>query len=177
MRRVTRRGAPLSDRPTSASWHLRLACACWRSVVADRCGKRHWPDSDVRLSATRSRASRRPDPPEQARTSVKFAVIGDSGRGTPEQHEVAGQMVRFREEFPVRVRADARRQHLRRPGDGRDYRAKFEEPYQALLDAGVRFFAVLGNHDDPRQVSYAPFNMNGERYYSFAPPEDLLTRV
>ena len=26
-------------------------------------------------------------------TSVKFAVIGDSGRGTPPQHEIAAQML------------------------------------------------------------------------------------
>ena len=35
---------------------------------------------------------------------------------------------------------------------------------------------MLGNHDDPRQVDYQPFNMDGERYYSFAPPEDLIAR-
>ena len=47
-----------------------------------------------------------------------------------------------------------------------DYRRKFEEPYRALLDEGVKFYAVLGNHDDPRQVDYEPFNMHGERYYT-----------
>ena len=49
-------------------------------------------------------------------TSVKFAVIGDSGRGTPPQHEIAAQMLAYPSGLPVRVRADARRQHLRRPG-------------------------------------------------------------
>src|SRR5262245_44732896 len=34
------------------------------------------------------------------RTSVKFAVIGDSGRGTPEQFGVAAQMARYHEAFP-----------------------------------------------------------------------------
>ena len=63
------------------------------------------------------------------------------------------------------------------PATADDYRRKFEEPYRALLDSGVRFFASLGNHDDPRQVMYEPFNMHGERYYSFAPPEDLVTRL
>ena len=29
----------------------------------------------------------------------------------------------------------------------RDYQRKFEEPYKALLDAGVKFYASLGNHD------------------------------
>jgi 3',5'-cyclic AMP phosphodiesterase CpdA len=36
---------------------------------------------------------------------------------------------------------------------------------------------VLGNHDDPREVIYPLFNMDGERYYSFSPPEDLLTKL
>ena len=51
-----------------------------------------------------------------------------------------------------------------------DYRVKFEQPYKALLDRGVQFYAALGNHDDPRQVHYEQFNMKGRRYYSFAPP-------
>jgi hypothetical protein len=33
-------------------------------------------------------------------TSVKFAVIGDSGRGSPPQHAIAAQMVAFRQDFP-----------------------------------------------------------------------------
>jgi hypothetical protein len=41
--------------------------------------------------------------------------------------------------------------------------------YKPLLDAGVKFYASLGNHDDPEQRLYKPFNMNGERYYSFKP--------
>jgi 3',5'-cyclic AMP phosphodiesterase CpdA len=31
----------------------------------------------------------------------------------------------------------------------------------------VPFYASLGNHDDPNQRFYQPFNMNGERYYTF----------
>jgi 3',5'-cyclic AMP phosphodiesterase CpdA len=50
-----------------------------------------------------------------------------------------------------------------------DYASKFELPYKALLDAGVKFYAALGNHDDPNQRFYKPFNMSGERYYSFKP--------
>ncbi len=60
------------------------------------------------------------------------------------------------------------------PATAEDYRLKFEAPDHDLSrHQGVKFFAVLGNHDDPRQVWYAPFNMNGERYYTFVPPEDL----
>jgi len=51
----------------------------------------------------------------------------------------------------------------------KNYVKKFEEPYKPLLDAGVKFYAALGNHDNPNQRFYKPFNMNGERYYSFRP--------
>src|SRR3990172_7587317 len=49
-----------------------------------------------------------------------------------------------------------------------DFVAKFERPYQTLLASGVRFFAAIGNHDDPSaDTHYAGFNMNGARYYTF----------
>jgi 3',5'-cyclic AMP phosphodiesterase CpdA len=112
-----------------------------------------------------------------ALTSVKLAVIGDSGRGTPEQHQVAAQMVRFRSAFKYNFVLMLGDNIYEGPAAPEDYRRKFEEPYRELLNSGVRFFAVLGNHDDPRQVSYPLFNMRGERYYSFAPPEDPLTRL
>ena len=53
-------------------------------------------------------------------------------------------------------------------GSPRDFEKKFSLPYKPVLDAGVPFYAALGNHDDPAiQTRYKPFNMNGERYYSF----------
>jgi 3',5'-cyclic AMP phosphodiesterase CpdA len=36
-----------------------------------------------------------------------------------------------------------------------------------LLSAKVAFYAALGNHDDPTQRYYKPFNMDGERFYTF----------
>jgi 3',5'-cyclic AMP phosphodiesterase CpdA len=48
-----------------------------------------------------------------------------------------------------------------------DFKRKFEDPYRALLSAGVKFYATLGNHDNPNQRFYKPFNMNGRRYYDF----------
>jgi len=114
-----------------------------------------------------------PDSP----TSVKFAVIGDSGRGTRPQREVADQMVRYRDqfEFPFTIMlGDNLYEGAATPDD---YRMKFEEPYKALLDKGVEFYAVLGNHDDPLQVNYERFNMKGRRYYSFSPPGSILTGV
>jgi predicted phosphodiesterase len=48
-----------------------------------------------------------------------------------------------------------------------DFARKFERPYKALLDADVEFHAALGNHDDPNQKFYKPFNLGGQRYRSF----------
>ena len=112
-----------------------------------------------------------------ALTSVKFAVIGDSGRGTPPQHEVAAQMIRLREQFRYQFVLMLGDNIYEGPATPEDYRRKFEEPYHALLEDGVKFYAVLGNHDDPKQVHYALFNMRGERYYTLAPPEDVLAKT
>ena len=102
-----------------------------------------------------------------ANKSVRFAVIGDSGTGGHEQFQVAEQMERFRQrvnfDFVIMLGDNIYGGH--RPSD---YRHKFEEPYHALLDAGVKFYASLGNHDDPNgERLYKPFNMGGQRYYSF----------
>ena len=109
--------------------------------------------------------------------SIKFAVIGDSGRGSLEQQQVAGQMVAFRQRFDYRFVLMAGDNIYEGAATPEDYRLKFEEPYKLLLDAGVKFYAVLGNHDDPAQVHYKPFNMDGHRYYTFTPPVDIITRL
>jgi len=110
-------------------------------------------------------------------TSVKFAVIGDSGRGTPPQHEIAAQMLAFHKTFAYPFVLMVGDNIYEGPATRDDYYKKFEEPYRELLGEGVKFYAVLGNHDDPRQVEYQPFNMKGNRYYSFSPPEDLLAKI
>jgi hypothetical protein len=102
--------------------------------------------------------------------SLRFAVIGDSGTGTRAQSEVARLLTEWRADFPfelVLMVGD----NIYGRDDPRDYRLKFEEPYRALLDAGVKFYASLGNHDDPKQRFYEKFNMGGERYYSFKAPQ------
>lgn len=108
--------------------------------------------------------------------SIKFAVIGDSGRGWQPQFDVAAQMVAFRQQFKFDFVLMAGDNIYEGPATPEDYRLKFEEPYKALLEADVKFYAVLGNHDDPKQVYYEPFNMKGNRYYTFTPPVDPITR-
>jgi len=98
--------------------------------------------------------------------SVKFAVIGDMGTGEQEQYDVAQQMTRFHAKFTFG--------HVITLGDNiyggqgpEDLVKKFSKPYKPLLDAGVRFYAALGNHDDPANVSYPLWNMGGQRYYAY----------
>jgi hypothetical protein len=105
--------------------------------------------------------------------SVRFAVIGDSGRGDAPQREVAAQMVAWRSKFPfdfVLMLGD----NIYPPHAADDYVTKFEEPYRALLDAGVTFYAAIGNHDPPNEINYAKFNMGGKRYYTFRKSEQRL---
>ena len=99
--------------------------------------------------------------------SVRFAVIGDSGTGDREQYDVAREMeaywqaVKF--DFVIMLGDNIYGSH-----SPRDFVKKFEKPYAALLNGGVKFYASLGNHDDPNDERlYKPFNMGGQRYYAF----------
>jgi 3',5'-cyclic AMP phosphodiesterase CpdA len=53
-------------------------------------------------------------------------------------------------------------------GSPDDLKRKFEEPYASLLDAKVKFYAALGNHDNPTTASYKNWNMGGKRFYTFS---------
>jgi hypothetical protein len=99
--------------------------------------------------------------------SLKIAVIGDNGTGDRPQYEVGSQMAAARETFSFELVLMAG-DNMYGSQDPEDFVKKFEQPYAALLKSGVRFFASLGNHDKPSNASYAGFNMNGERYYTFA---------
>jgi predicted phosphodiesterase len=98
--------------------------------------------------------------------SVKFAVIGDSGTGGRSQYQVGERLGSARARFPFTF-AIMLGDNLYGPERPQDYERKFERPYAPLLQAGVKFYAALGNHDDPNQRFYKPFNMGGKRYYSF----------
>jgi 3',5'-cyclic AMP phosphodiesterase CpdA len=98
--------------------------------------------------------------------SVRFAVIGDNGTGEKPQYEVAERMVEFHNAFSfdfVLMLGD----NIYGSKSPNEFRKKFQKPYQPLLDAGVKFYASLGNHDETNERLYKPFNMNGKQYYSF----------
>jgi predicted MPP superfamily phosphohydrolase len=100
--------------------------------------------------------------------SVRFAAIGDMGTGEQAQYEVAAQMSDLhRSKFPfdfVIMLGD----NIYGGNTAADYQRRFESPYKDILDAGVRFYAALGNHDNAvTQRAYKPFNMNGQQYYTY----------
>src|SRR5438093_11375625 len=100
--------------------------------------------------------------------SLKFAIIGDSGTGSDSQYRVAEQLVASRAKFPyefILMMGD----NLYSGSGPKDFDKKFEQPYKALLDSGMKFYASLGNHDNPNERYYKGFNMNGERFYTFKP--------
>ena len=97
---------------------------------------------------------------------VRFAVIGDNGTGDEGQYALGRQMATSRGQFPydlVLMLGD----NLYRRASPKEYADAFERPYDALLKGGVKFVAVLGNHDSPESVRYPQWNMNGQRYFTF----------
>lgn len=102
----------------------------------------------------------------QAKGSVRFAIIGDSGTGERPQYETAQRLRLTHEQFPfdfVLMMGD----NIYGSKTPQDFQRKFELPYKPLLDKKITFYASLGNHDVPEEQSYKLFNMDGRRYYSF----------
>lgn len=98
--------------------------------------------------------------------SVKFLIIGDTGTGTAKQHDLADTMLRSRASFPY--------EFVLMMGDNMyggekpaDFKNKFEDVYRPIMNQNVKFYASLGNHDEPAQRFYEFFNMDGKEYYRF----------
>ncbi len=98
--------------------------------------------------------------------SVRFVAIGDTGTGSAKQQELADVMLRSHATFPfetVLMMGDNMY-----GGEGpKDYQNKFEDIYRPLIEQKVKFYASLGNHDEPAQRFYQHFNMDGKEYYRF----------
>ena len=114
-------------------------------------------------------------PPQEP---ITFAAIGDSGEAGSAQRLIARRMKTYRDSSArfdfVLMLGD----NIYPDGAASHFREKFEEPYRDLLDAGVKFYASLGNHDIRRgaedQPNYAHFNMGGQRFYSFTKGDGLI---
>ena len=116
----------------------------------------------------RRKASGRPAP--ESPGSLKFGVLGDFGTragavpaGRADGQACTAISVTSWSSWSATTSTDRERPQ--------DFKTKFEVPYKPLLDAGVKFYASLGNHDAREQRYYKPFNMDGKLYYSFKAPK------
>jgi hypothetical protein len=98
--------------------------------------------------------------------SLRVVVFGDAGSGNKVQYELGRVMEEYRQSFPFDL-ALLTGDNILGKKTPVDMRNKFELPYKSLLNAGVKFYASLGNHDASIERFYAPFNMEGEEYYRF----------
>jgi hypothetical protein len=121
--------------------------------------------ASLAAQAPAQQSAQAPTPPLVS-GSVRFLVLGDAGTGDRPQYEVARQIVNFRRRFPFTfgILLGDNIYGKERP---QDFAKKFERPYKELLDGGVEFHAALGNHDDPNQRYYKPYNLGGKRYRTF----------
>jgi Calcineurin-like phosphoesterase len=99
--------------------------------------------------------------------SVRFAVMGDTGTASTAQFDVGKQMMAFHEKFPFDFVIMVGDNLYGGSSNPDAFRSRFEAPYAALIAAKVKFYAALGNHDNPTQASYKDWNMGGQRYYTF----------
>jgi predicted MPP superfamily phosphohydrolase len=98
--------------------------------------------------------------------SLKFAVIGDNGDGSTGEYDIGRQMATERTAFPFEfvVMLGDNMYGSQKP---KDFITKFEQPFAALLQAGIPFHAAIGNHDSEATITYDKFNMAGRRYYTY----------
>jgi predicted phosphodiesterase len=128
------------------------------------------PTTDAELFAGQTARPGAPAPLLSAllneKDSVRFAVLGDTGTGGSAQRAIGKLLAEARARFPyefVILLGD----NMYGGESPSDFVRKFEQPYKPILDAGVKFYASLGNHDEASQRFYKPFNMDGKRYYTF----------
>jgi hypothetical protein len=105
--------------------------------------------------------------------SLKFAVLGDFGDATQREFDTAAEFVKAHDAFPFEfvVLTGDNLYGSERP---QDFAKKFEQPFKPLLDANVKFYGSLGNHDAREQRYYKLFNMDGKLYYTFKAPSQSV---
>lgn len=101
---------------------------------------------------------------------LRFVSVADTGTGGRTQYAVAKAMTNHHTQNPYDLVVLAG-DNIYNNGEFDKVVEVFERPYASLLNKGVKFQAVLGNHDirtdnGNAQVKYPKFNMNG-RYYTF----------
>ena len=100
--------------------------------------------------------------------SVRFAVVGDTGTAARIQFDLGRQMAAWQERVGFKF-VVLTGDNIYGADNAAEMKRKFEDPYAALLAKEVKFYASLGNHDNPNQRFYKLYNMGGEHYYTFRP--------
>lgn len=101
---------------------------------------------------------------------LRFVAFADNGSGDRNQYAVGEAMARYHRQNPYSLVVLAG-DNIYNNGEIEKIKIAFEQPYQALLQQGVKFRACLGNHDirtengEP-QLRYPGYNMQG-RYYTY----------
>ncbi len=99
---------------------------------------------------------------------LHWLAVADTGGGNEAQRAVGRAMAAVHRARPVDL-VLLGGDNIYPKGDIGQVKDMFTIPYKALLEAGVPFHAVLGNHDirtangDP-QIAYKPFGMKGRWY-------------
>jgi len=114
---------------------------------------------------------------QASENTFRFVAFGDAGTGENNQYSLATAMTTYHERHPFDT-ALMLGDNIYPDGNPALFKDKFERPYAELLKLGVRFYAVLGNHDVRRgreaEIRYPNFNMNGKAYYSFVKGDGLI---
>ena len=109
---------------------------------------------------------------------VRLVAMGDTRTGDSQQTQLGSALYHIDEERPldgVILLGD----NLSFNGNPNRFEEVFLQPYDALLKNGVRFYAVLGNHDitggfSGFQMNHPLFNMGGKRYYTINFKEKMV---
>jgi hypothetical protein len=102
---------------------------------------------------------------------LRFIATADTGSGDKNQFAIGRAMAAYHKRSPFQL-AVLGGDNIYNSGELSKIKVAFEEPYADLLKAGVKFRAVLGNHDvrtengNP-QLKYPGFNMGG-RFYTYS---------
>ncbi|MBD1808619.1 metallophosphoesterase [Microcoleus sp. FACHB-SPT15] len=149
---------------------LAIFAKLFRSQTAQSSNSKSTDTTNLASEPAASTLADIPSNPTGEKPLLRFVSVADTGTGATGQYAVAAAMTRHQQLNPydlVILAGD----NIYNNGEIEKIGAVFEQPYQALLQQGVKFQACLGNHDirtdngDP-QVSYSGFNMPG-RYYTF----------
>ena len=100
---------------------------------------------------------------------VRFALLGDWGDGEAGQFAIGERMAKEHAARKLDLIVSAG-DNIYPNGAPEYFGEKFERPFAPVLEQGLPFYTVLGNHDVRKgasaQMRYPLFNMKGRSYYS-----------